>query len=62
MIFLNNLDICASVKTKVKSNYEKLMKIRADAILGGLFAKDVITLEEKQIIEAKQTNKQKMGY
>ena len=38
------------------------MKIKADAILGGLYSNDVITLDEKQIIEAKQTNKQQMGY
>ena len=44
------------------SNYEGLMKIRADAILPGLFAKEVITSEEKEIIDAKQLNREKMGY
>ena len=56
------LDICASVKTKIKSNYENLMKIRADAILAALFAEEVITLEEKQSIDAKTLNSDKMRY
>ena len=38
------------------------MKIRADAILPGLVAKEVVTSEEKEIIDAKQLNREKMGY
>ena len=38
------------------------MKIRADAILPGLFAKGVITSENKQIIDAKILDWEKMRY
>ena len=62
MIFIDICADCANAKAKVMSNYESLMKIRADAILPGLFAKGVITSEDKQIIDAKTLNREKMRY
>ena len=38
------------------------MRINADAILAGLVAKEVITFDSKEIIDAKKLNREKMGY
>lgn len=65
LVFIIFIDICAdcaNAKAKIMSNYESLMKIRADAILPGLFAKGVITSENKQIIDAKILDWEKMRY
>ena len=42
--------------------YEKLMMINADAILPGLFGKSVITLKDKQTIDAMKLNPEKMKH
>ena len=58
------LDIfdCSAAENKVKNNYVEITNLPIDAILGNLFAKEVITKREKETIEAIPLKSNKMEY
>ena len=53
---------CSTACAKLQQHYDKLIRLPAKALLPSLYASGVVTFDQKQIIEAKHVNKEKMGY
>jgi len=51
---------CCAANEKIRENYEGLSNLKINPILGALYSKKVITLEEKKIIQAKQLENDRM--
>jgi len=62
MIFRSAKFDCSAAKDNVKTNYNELTKLPIDSMLGKLYAKGVITLDEKQRMEVKPLQRNKMVY
>jgi len=53
---------CSLALKKVREYYDTLTKLPITSILDSLFAKDVITLDDKRMIETKPLEKNRMTY
>ena len=53
---------CSATMEKVKANYDKLTNLPIESMIGKLFAKRVITLEEKERIDSKPIKRDKMMF
>ena len=53
---------CSAAKENVQKNYGHLTNLPIGLIVGKLYAKGVILLEEKEIIDIKQIQRNKMMY
>ena len=61
-IYLNYLGIYENLEKKVQENYKHLTQLDAESMLPDLFAIEVITQEEKEIIKKKTLKREKMEY
>ena len=62
MTFLLLLGFCADPKKIIQKNYDELTHLSVDSVLGKLFTKEVITLEQKKKIGTFPLNSDKMEY
>ena len=53
---------CEAAMQKIQDKYDTLLKLPINSILGLLFSKRVITLEDKQIIEAESLERKRVTY
>ena len=56
------LAYCSKVNKIIREKYVELTRLPTESMLGDLFAKEVITLQEKGIIQSLTLNRQKMEY
>ena len=56
------LAYCSKVKKIIREKYVELTRLPIESILGDLFAKEVITLQQKGMIQSLTSNRQKMEY
>ena len=54
--------MCTDAKQKIKDAYNRLINLNVTGLLGGLYAKDVITGREKQIIHSITIESDKMAH
>ena len=53
---------CSAAKENIKKNYDNLTNLPIGSIVGKLYAKEVITFEEKERIDIKQIHRDKTMY
>ena len=62
MMYESHLDYCSDAKKRIQNYYVELSNLPINSMLGLLYAKEVITLREKKLIETIQMDDKKMGY
>ena len=53
---------CEAAKLKIQENYDSLTKLPINSILGSLFSKNVITLEDKKFLQTKPLESDRVTY
>ena len=60
-VHTDNLD-CSTVLKNIKKNYDELTYLPINSMLGKLYSKEIVTFKEKEMIESKPAQSERMVY